>query len=141
MTANKKRAVLVGLSMLLTFIALRAYLFLSPGTNLDIGGYNIHHLFTGLILLTIGGIPLVLIQGDSLRLNIATIVFGSGLGMALDEWVYLLTTDGSDASYLLPISFWGGITMIGLVLAYIVFLLLCANRCRHIDSENRGDAV
>jgi chromosome condensin MukBEF MukE localization factor len=26
------------------------YLFLSPNTNLDVGPYNVHHLYTGLLL-------------------------------------------------------------------------------------------
>jgi hypothetical protein len=47
-----------------------------------------------------------------------------GLAMALDEWVYLIATDGSNASYLLPVSFWGGVVVVGLALAYAVALSL-----------------
>jgi hypothetical protein len=32
-------------------------------------------------------------------------------------------TDGSNASYLLPVSFWGGVVVIGLALAYTATLM------------------
>jgi hypothetical protein len=54
----------------------------------------------------------------------ATIGFGIGLSLALDEWVYLITTDGSNASYLLPISFWGGAVCVGLACLYVLVLYL-----------------
>jgi hypothetical protein len=66
-------------------------------------------------------------------LDLAAVVFGVGLSMALDEWVYLITTDGSNASYLLPISFWGGAVMIGLASGYLAALYLSSKRT--IDSK------
>ncbi len=113
-------------SMLLTFATLRIYLHFSPNTDLNVGPYNIHHLYVGLLLILIGGMPLAIFQGQGRLLDVATIVFGVGLSMALDEWVYLITTDGTNASYLLPISFWGGVTMIGLACGYAVALYLCS---------------
>lgn len=130
---NRRRALLVGLPLLLTFVVLRVYLYLSPSTNLDIGDYNIHHLYLGLFLLTVSGLPLVLFYGDSRRLDVCAIVFGCGLGMALDEWVYLIATDGSDAAYLLPISFWGGAVMTGFALAYILILAFFSHRSVRAD--------
>ena len=124
MNWNKKRTILIAGSLILTFVVLRVYLHLSPTTNFDIGPYNIHHLFTGLLLVAFAGIPLILFSGNNRALDWASILFGIGLSMALDEWVYLITTDGSDSSYLLPISFWGGAFMIGLVFIYILVLSL-----------------
>lgn len=128
MIINSRRALLVGLSLLVTFTLLRVYLHLAPGTNLTIATYNIHHLFTGLLLITLAGLPLVFFHGNSRGFDLLALVFGAGLSMALDEWVYLITTDGSDAAYLLPISLWGGITVIGLTLAYVFILVLFARR-------------
>ncbi|KGJ98732.1 hypothetical protein [Thalassotalea sp. ND16A] len=119
MSLNKKRASLIALSMVITLFLLRVYLHLFPDTNFDLGSYNIHHLFSGLLLITFAGIPLVIFSGNNRLLDITSIVFGIGLSMALDEWVYLIATDGSDNAYLLPISFWGAVLMIGLVLVYI----------------------
>jgi len=116
-------------ALLLSFILLRIYLHLSPGSNFDVAGYNIHHLFTGLLLIALGGMPLVLIAGNSRGLDVASVAFGAGLGMALDEWVYLIATDGSDGSYLLPVSLWDGILMVGLVLGYaLVIVFVARNR-------------
>ena len=124
MTLNKKRVVLVLGSLVVTFVALRMYLYLFPGTNFDVGNYNIHHLYTGLIFITIGGLPIIFFHGNNRMLDIASITFGAGLSMALDEWVYLITTDGSDASYLLPISFWGAVVMICLTLGYTFTMVI-----------------
>ena len=129
MKMNKGRALLVAVAVLATFIALRMYLHLFPSTNLNIGEFNVHHLFTGLILMTVGGLPLVLFHGEGRRLDLFAIVFGAGLSMSLDEWVYLITTDGSDESYLLPMSLWGGVTMVTLALAYLFSLMYWGHRC------------
>ena len=123
MTINKRRGVLVLTALIATFVILRVSLYISPGSNLDIGPYNIHHLFTGLLLITFAGLPLVLIQGNHRILDIAALAYGAGLSMALDEWVYLIVTDGSDQSYLLPVSLWGGIVMIGLATGYVLVML------------------
>lgn len=121
--AVKKNGAALLCSMGLTFALLRAYLHFSPNTDLNVGHYNIHHLFTGLLLIAAGGIPLAIMEASTRGLKLARWIFGAGLGMALDEWVYLIATDGSNASYLLPISFWGGVVVIGLALAYTAALM------------------
>lgn len=118
-----RNAVLLIGSVLLTFAILRVCLHLSPNTDLFIVGYNIHHLFTGLILITIGGIPLAIFRGAARKLDAALVIFGTGLGMALDEWVFLIATDGTNASYLLPVSLWGGVVVIGLACVYALGLV------------------
>jgi hypothetical protein len=120
---SKRRAVLIVVSLVVTFAVLRAYLSFSPNTDLNIGRYNIHHLFSGLLLMTFCGIPLVLWNSRSRLMDALTIGFGIGLGMALDEWVYLIATDGTNASYLLPISFWGGAIMISIGVVYTLVLM------------------
>ncbi|HEX8494036.1 MAG TPA: hypothetical protein VF658_14415 [Pyrinomonadaceae bacterium] len=125
---DKRRALLLLLSLALTFIVMRVSLLISPNTDFNIGPYNIHHLFTGLVLITFCGIPIVLFKGRSRLLDAATVGFGIGLSFALDEWVYLITTDGSNASYLLPISFWGGLVCVGLACLYVLVLYLFNRR-------------
>ncbi len=128
MVVNGRRSILVVGSLLITFVGLRLYLHQFPGTNLDVAGYNIHHLFVGLLLITAGGMPLALCDGSGRWLNIAALLFGAGLSMALDEWVYLIATDGSDTSYLLPVSLWGGVAMIGLASFYALFIWAMSTR-------------
>jgi hypothetical protein len=112
----------------LTFALLRAHLHFSPNTDLNVGQYNIHHLFTGLLLIAVGGIPLAILDASTRWLELARWIFGAGLGMALDEWVFLIATDGSNTSYLLPVSFWGGVVCIGLALAYTTTLMFFSKR-------------
>lgn len=114
---------LVG-TVLATFFLLRVVLQASPDSDFNIGSYNIHHLFTGLLLIAGGGIPLALFRGTTRRMDFAVVVFGAGLGLALDEWVYLIATDGSNASYLLPVSLWGAVVVVGLACVYAVGLAL-----------------
>jgi len=126
--AIRKNGIILFCSMSLTFAILRVYLYFSPDTDLNIWGYNVHHIFTGLLLIVAGGIPLAILDASTRLLEPARWIFGAGLGMALDEWVYLIATDGSNASYLLPVSFWGGVVVIGLALAYTATLMFFGNR-------------
>jgi len=116
---NKTRTKILVSSLVATFIVIRVWLFFYPNADFNVAGYNIHHLYTGLLLVTIGGIPLILFSNSGRILNLATAIFGIGLSLALDEWVYLIATDGSNMSYLLPVSFWGGLILVGLTCLYI----------------------
>ena len=118
--SDRRRAGLILASLLLTFVVIRLAMWRSPDSDFDIAGYNIHHLFTGVLLSTAGAIPLILRSGRSRGLDLACIAFGAGLSLALDEVVYLIATDGSNASYLLPVSFWGGVVVVGLGALWII---------------------
>jgi hypothetical protein len=120
--SDRRRAAIILATLLLTFVVIRLSLWRSPDSDFDIAGYNIHHLFTGILLATAGGIPLILRPGRSSGLDVACVVFGAGLALALDEVVYLIATDGSNASYLLPVSFWGGVIVVGLGAVWIVLV-------------------
>ena len=114
----RRNAILLILSIGLTVIVLRITLHSSPDADFDVAGYNIHHLFTGLLLIAVGGIPLAIFREISRLMDAAVAVFGVGLGMALDEWVYLIATDGRNASYLLPVSLYGAVVVVGLACLY-----------------------
>jgi hypothetical protein len=120
--SDRRRAKLILASLLLTFLTVRLAMWRSPDSDFDIAGYNIHHLFTGLLTATAAGIPLILRTGRSVGLDLACVLFGAGLSLALDEVVYLIATDGSNASYLLPVSFWGGVVVVGLGALWIVLV-------------------
>ena len=126
----ERNAITLLVSMAGTFLVLRASLYFSPDSDFNVGSYNIHHLFTGLLLAALGGIPLALFSGGGRLRWAALVIFGVGLAMALDEWVYLIVTDGSNASYLLPISFWGGAVVVGLACAYTIVLTILGRKRR-----------
>ncbi len=122
MSGQRRRAALLGVSLVATFVVLRVSLAIRPDADFDVGPYNVHHLFTGLLLVAACGIPLA-VGGATRRLGDVLVTgFGVGLGLALDEWVYLIATDGSNASYLLPVSFWGGLVMIAAAVVYTAVL-------------------
>lgn len=109
--------------MLVMFVGVRSSMAFRPNADFNVAGYNIHHLFTGLLILAACGIPLVLGYGRGRIGDVLTAGFGVGLSLALDEWVYLIATDGSNASYLVPVSFWGGVIVVGGALLYTALLM------------------
>jgi hypothetical protein len=125
---NTRRARIILVCLIGTFIVTRVMLHRSPDSDFDVLGYNIHHLFTGLLLIVAGGIPLAVFPGQSRSLDSAAIAFGAGLALSLDEWVYLIATDGTNASYLLPVSLRGGITMVALATLYLAVLYKASRR-------------
>jgi hypothetical protein len=127
---DTRRARIIAVSIVVTFLIVRAMLHLSPDSDFDVGGYNIHHLFTGLLLIVAGGIPLAIIHANSRLMDGAAAVFGIGLSLALDEWVYLIATDGTNASYLLPVSFRGGVVMVALAVIYVGVLYIVTGKRR-----------
>ena len=77
--SDRRRAGLILASLLLTFVVVRLALWRSPNSDFDLAGYNIPHLFTGVLLLVAGGVPLALRAGRSRALDVASVLFGAGL--------------------------------------------------------------
>jgi len=119
---GRRRAVILGATLVVTFAVMRIALSFRSDADFDVAGYNIHHLFTGLLILTACAIPLLVSNPRGRLDDLLTAGFGIGLALALDEWVYLIATDGSNASYLLPVSFWGGLVVVGAAVVYIAVL-------------------
>ena len=114
----RRRAVIVVVALVGTFAALRIWLGITPNADFNVLGYNIHHLFTGVLVVTATAIPLALgVEAGRLR-DLLVAGLGVGLALVLDEWVYLIVTPGTNADYLLPVSFRGGLVMIALGALY-----------------------
>ncbi len=122
------RGTTLAVAMTATFATMRVYLHASPNTDLNVAGYNIHHLFTGVLLLTACGVAAVVLPVANRYAMVAVAIFGVGLALVLDEWLYLIVTDGTNASYLLPVSFWGGLAAVSLAVIYAVVLSRIASR-------------
>jgi hypothetical protein len=90
----------------------RACLWFRPNADFNVGPYNIHHLFTGALLMSAAGIAASLDLRRPAR-DVCAVAFGIGLALTLDEWIYLIVTDGSNAMYWSPPSVIGAVIAIG----------------------------
>lgn len=99
---------LILLPMAGTFAVLRLYLHLVQVQHVYPGGYLVHHLFTGTLVL----IPaaFILAFGAKWRMTaiLARVAVGVGSGLILDELTFLVMTQAADHDYVSGISLWGG---------------------------------
>ncbi len=121
MTKLTDRGLLV-VSLIATFVLTRAWLSFRPNADVFVAGYNIHHLYTGVIIATVCCIPLAIGQVSNRARRRLVIGLGIGLSLTLDEVVYLIMTDGSNASYLTRPSWIGGIILVVLGALYTGFV-------------------
>jgi hypothetical protein len=108
--------------MLATFAGLRLYLHLVHVRHVYPGGYLVHHLFIGVLIL----IPASFLMAFSPRHRVlqvlAAATVGIGSALILDEFTYLVATQGSDADYVSHVSLIGA--MVCIALAVILLLIL-----------------
>ena len=82
-----------------------------------------HHLFTGFVIASACAIPLALIRTRQRTTEALVAGLGVGLSLGLDEVVYLIATDGSNAAYLTRVSWIGGIMFVALGALYAAMLV------------------
>ena len=138
-TTRSPGAALLLVTMLGAPALLRAWLFITPNADFTVRGVNVHHLFSGVLLTALAAIPLALSSGGAVMRRVQVACLGTGLGLMLDEWVYLVVTDGSNASYLLPVSAWGAVVLLGLASLYTLCCHLRAARQVRRSSIELGD--
>jgi hypothetical protein len=112
--------VILLVALLGTFFVVRAGMLLRPNADFFVAGFNIHHLYTGVLVVTICVIPLVVRTPKPRTADLLVGGLGVGLSLALDEVVYLVATDGSNRSYLTSVSWIGGATLILLASGYAI---------------------
>jgi hypothetical protein len=107
------RAAIVCRWMLAAFAVTRLSLWFRPDADFNVGPYNIHHLFTGVLIMSAAGIAATASGLGTRSRDACAALFGIGLALTLDEWVYLIVTDGTNASYWTPASVVGGCVAVG----------------------------
>lgn len=119
----KQTLLLILLPLLGTCVSVRLYLHLVRVQHIYPGGYLIHHLFTGVLLL----IPATFLLAFGTRclwLAIsARVAVGIGSALVLDEITYLVMTKATDADYVSRVSFSGALAFISIavVLLWIIY--------------------
>lgn len=113
---------LILVPMLATFCGQRLYLHLVRVQHIYPGGHLLHHLFTGALITICSGFILAFGTRSRLLDNVAPAALGIGSAMVLDEVIYLVATQATDADYVSPLSLWGAIFFI--TVATLLLLLL-----------------
>ena len=111
---------LILLSLLATFACQRLYLHLVGVRHAYPGGFLIHHLFFGAMLVIPAAFVLAFGPRQRRTAVLARVALGSGSAMILDEMVYLIATKATDADYVSPLSLRGA----GVFISLGVILLL-----------------
>jgi hypothetical protein len=108
--------------LLLTIAVMRLFLHFVRVQHIYPGGYLVHHLFTGCLIV----IPaaFVLAFGPRRRWSalLTRAALGAGSAMILDEMVYLIATGASDADYISAQSLNGALVFTALGTAVLLVL-------------------
>jgi len=117
----KQVLLLILLPMLGTVVALRLYLHLVHVRHVYPGGYLVHHLFFGVAMVIPAAFGLAF---ETRHRALACVALGAGAGLVLDEVVYLVATQASDADYVSRTSWLGSIVMVALAAVLLLGLYL-----------------
>lgn len=110
----RQTLLLILLPLLATFASQRLYLHIVGVHHLYPGGYLVHHLFTGVLILMPASFVLAFGPRSRRTAALARIAVGIGSAMILDEIVYLVATKASDDDYISPLSLNGAFVFISL---------------------------
>lgn len=104
----KQTLLLILVPMLGTFAVMRFYLHVVQVQHIYPGGYLLHHLFTGALLMIPAAFVLALGTRRRWLAIGARVVLGMGSAMVLDEVTFLVMTKASDEDYVSGTSLYGG---------------------------------
>lgn len=118
----KHTLLLILLPMLATFLCLRLYLHLVHVRHIYPGGYLVHHLFIGVLIVIPAAFTLAF--GARLRSStfLALVALGVGSALVLDEVIYLVATKATNEDYVSPLSLHGA--MFFMFVAVLILLAL-----------------
>ncbi len=115
----KQTLLLILLPLLGTFLGQRLYLHLVGVHHIYPGGYLVHHLFTGVLIV----IPAAFVLAFGTRRRrtaiLARVALGIGSAMVLDEIVYLVATQATDADYVSGVSLGGAVVFVTLAVVLL----------------------
>lgn len=115
----KQTLLLILLPLLGTFLGQRLYLHLVGVHHIYPGGYLVHHLFTGVLIV----IPAAFVLAFGTRRRrtaiLARVALGIGSAMILDEIVYLVATQATDADYVSGVSLGGAVGFVTLAVVLL----------------------
>lgn len=116
---------LILLPLLATFACQRFFLHIVGAHHVHPGGYLVHHLFFGIVFVLPAAFTLALGPRSRLTAILSRVALGIGSAMMLDEIVYLVATEASDADYVSTLSLRGALIFIslGVILLWVLYKL------------------
>jgi heme/copper-type cytochrome/quinol oxidase subunit 4 len=124
----KQTLLLILLPLLGTFIALRLYLHLVRVQHVYPGGYLVHHLFMGVVIV----VPAALVLAFEVRRRwmaiAARVALGVGCALMLDEMTFLVMTKAGDEDYVSRLSLFGGLGFVLFAVALLWMLYRSQSR-------------
>jgi len=123
--APKLTLLLILIPMLATFIGQRLFLHLIRVQHIHAGGYLLHHLFTGTLIVIPSAFIIAFGTRNRLLTFFAPAALGIGSAMILDEIVYLVATKATDNDYISPLSLGGATIFISVAVVFLFFLYRC----------------
>src|SRR5881227_3731926 len=127
----KQTLLLILLPMLATFVCQRLYLHLVRVQHVYPGGYLLHHLYTGALIVIPAAFILAFGTRNRLLTLLAPAALGIGSALVLDEVTYLVATQATDEDYVSPVSLAGAIVLVSL--ATVLLLVLYRLHCEKTD--------
>jgi hypothetical protein len=118
----KRTLRLILVPMLGTFVCQRLYLHLVRVQHVYPGGYLVHHLFFGALIVVPAAFILAFGTRNRILGYLAPIALGIGSAMILDEVTYLIATKATDEDYVSSVSLIGAIVLMSLATALLLTL-------------------
>jgi hypothetical protein len=127
------------LPMLATFAAMRLHLHLSGVHHVYPFGHLLHHLYPGALLVIAAAFILAFTPDNRLVAIVTRVALGIGSAMVLDEVVYLVVTQASDADYVSSVSLWGAVILmsLGTILLFALYWLHCDKGSNETEKSAR----
>jgi len=111
-------------AILLGVMAPRITVFMFPGTSTIFFDFEIHHLYWGVLILIIFMLPSIVFGClNHIKIKFATwnfIFVGMGIGLIIDEFVFLLSGGKTDYDY------WQNSSSIGTFFLLLIFIILAS---------------
>lgn len=119
----KQTLLLILLPMLGVVGFLRLYLHLVEVQHVYPGGYLVHHLFTGVLILIPAAFCVAFEPRRRAVAIAARVALGIGSGLVLDEITYLVMTKASDDDYVSRTSWLGsvGFVTLAVIVLWMIF--------------------
>jgi heme/copper-type cytochrome/quinol oxidase subunit 4 len=110
----RQTLLLILVPMLGTFLVMRFYLHVVRVQHIYPGGYLLHHLFTGALIVIAAAFVLAFGTRRRKTAILARVALGAGSGMVLDEVTFLVMTKAGDEDYVSGVSLYGGMIFMAL---------------------------